>query len=72
MYYDYRYNYKDILLTCEHGIEIILGKNRYGKTGSVLLGVIGDRCNIVNKPEDAVSLLNEINNKRLKKWKENY
>ena len=68
MYYDYRYNYKDSNIG-EHGIEIILGKNRYGKTGSVLLGVIGDRCNIVNKPEDAVSLLNEINNKRLKNGK---
>ena len=59
MYYDYRYNYRDSN-TGEHGIEVILGKNRYGKTGSVLLGVIGDRCHILNKPEDAVREIKAI------------
>ena len=65
MYYDYRYNYKDSNIG-EYGIEVILGKNRYGKTGSALMGVIGDRCNIVNEPEIALNEVKQINNKRLK------
>jgi len=59
MYYDYRYNYRDSRIG-EYGIEVILGKNRYGKTGSVLLGVVGDRCHIVNKPEDATNEIKKI------------
>ena len=61
MYYDWRYNYQDSLVG-EHGLEVVLGKNRYGKTGSKVLGVVGDRCKILNKPEDAMTEL-----KRLKK-----
>ena len=68
MYYDYRYNYKDSNIG-EYGIEVILGKNRYGKTGSALMGVIGDRCNIVNEPEIALNEVKRINNKRLKNGK---
>ena len=68
MYYDYRYNYKDSNIG-EYGIEIILGKNRYGKTGSALMGVIGDRCNIVNEPEIALNEVKRINKKRLKNGK---
>ena len=68
MYYDYRYNYKDSNIG-EYGIEVILGKNRYGKTGSALMGVIGDRCNIVNEPEIALNEVKQINNKRLKNGK---
>ena len=61
MYYDWRYNYQNSQVG-EHGIEVVLGKNRYGKTGSQVLGVVGDRCKILNKPEDAM-----IEMKRLKK-----
>ena len=61
MYYDWRYNYQDSMVG-EHGIEVVLGKNRYGKTGSKVLGVVGDRCKILNSPEDAM-----IEMKRLKK-----
>ena len=61
MYYDWRYNYQNSQVG-EHGIEVVLGKNRYGKTGSQVLGVVGDRCKILNKPEDAM-----IEKKRLKK-----
>jgi replicative DNA helicase len=68
MYYDYRYNYKDSNIG-EYGIEVILGKNRYGKTGSALMGVIGDRCNIVNEPDIALNEVKRINNKRLKNGK---
>jgi len=53
MYYDWRYNYQDSMVG-EHGIEVVLGKNRYGKTGSKVLGVVGDRCKILNSPEDAM------------------
>jgi len=53
MYYDWRYNYQDSLVG-EHGIEVVLGKNRYGKTGSQVLGVVGDRCKILNSPEDSM------------------
>tara|TARA_R110001592_G_scaffold334958_1_gene619487 strand:- start:187 stop:1467 length:1281 start_codon:yes stop_codon:yes gene_type:complete len=65
MYYDWRYNYQDSLIG-EHGIEVVLGKNRYGKTGNKVLGVVGDRCKILNSPEDAM-----IEMKRLKKDKTN-
>ena len=68
MYYDYRYNYKDSNIG-EYGIEVILGKNRYGKTGSALMGVIGDRCNILNEPDIALSEIKRINSKRLKNGK---
>ena len=46
--------------------EVVLGKNRYGKTGSKVLGVVGDRCKILNSAEDAM-----IEMKRLKKDKSN-
>ena len=65
MYYDWRYNYQDSMVG-EHGIEVVLGKNRYGKTGSKVLGVIGDRCKILNSAEDAMHEM-----KRLKKDKDN-
>jgi len=65
MYYDWRYNYQDSMVG-EHGIEIVLGKNRYGKTGSKVLGVVGDRCKILNSAEDAMYEM-----KRLKKDKDN-
>ena len=65
MYYDWRYNYQDSMVG-EHGIEIVLGKNRYGKTGSKVLGVVGDRCKILNTAEDAMYEM-----KRLKKEKDN-
>jgi replicative DNA helicase len=65
MYYDWRYNYQDSMVG-EHGIEVVLGKNRYGKTGSKVLGVVGDRCKILNSAEDAMYEM-----KRLKKDKDN-
>jgi len=65
MYYDWRYNYQDSMVG-EHGIEVVLGKNRYGKTGSKVLGVVGDRCKILNSTEDAMYEM-----KRLKKEKDN-
>jgi replicative DNA helicase len=60
MYYDYRYNMKDSSVG-EYGIEVVLGKNRYGRTGNVMLGVIGNRCKILESPDDAMS---EISNNK--------
>ena len=53
MYYDWRYYYEDSE-NGEYGIEIVLGKNRYGKTGSVHLGVAGDRCAVLNSSDEAM------------------
>ena len=64
MYYDWRYNNHDSMIG-EYGIEVVLGKNRYGKTGSKVLGVVGDRCKILNSSKDA---MNEM--KRIKKGNE--
>ena len=54
MYYDWRYYYEDSQ-NGEYGLEIVLGKNRYGKTGSVHLGVAGDRCAVVESSDDALN-----------------
>ena len=63
MYYDWRYNYHESMVG-EHGIEVVLGKNRYGKTGSKVLGVVGDRCKILNSKDDAMSEMKRIKNER--------
>ena len=45
MYYEWRYlgvGSKN----GEYGIDVVVGKNRYGKTGIVELGVLGDKCKI--------------------------
>jgi len=54
MYYDWRYYYEDSQ-NGEYGLEIVLGKNRYGKTGSVYLGVAGDRCAILSSSDEALN-----------------
>jgi len=54
MYYDWRYYYEDSQ-NGEYGLEIVLGKNRYGKTGSVHLGVAGDRCAVMSSSDDALN-----------------
>jgi len=61
MYYDWRYNYHESMVG-EHGIEVVLGKNRYGKTGSKVLGVVGDRCKILNSKDDAMSEMKRLKN----------
>jgi len=68
MYYDWRYNYQDSM-SGEYGIEVVLGKNRYGKTGSKLLGVVGDRCMILNSTEQAMSEIKRFNKKKKKELK---
>ena len=45
MYYEWRYYLQESDMG-EYGIEMILGKNRYGKSGRVKMGVAGDRCKI--------------------------
>jgi|TARA_R100000781_G_scaffold95949_1_gene60047 replicative DNA helicase len=54
MYYEWRYYMQDSDMG-EYGIEIILGKNRYGKSGSAKMGVAGDRCKIYSSPEEALT-----------------
>ena len=63
MYYDWRYYYEDSQ-NGEYGLEIVLGKNRYGKTGSVHLGVAGDRCAVVDSSDDALNETIRIRNER--------
>ena len=53
MYFDWRYNYQDSD-DGENEIEVILGKNRYGRTGSVKMGVVGDRCSMFNDVDEAI------------------
>jgi replicative DNA helicase len=66
MYYDYRYNFHESD-GGENELEVILGKNRYGRTGSVRLGVQGDRCTIFNDTDTALKDMYQI----LKRRKEN-
>ena len=54
MYYEWRYYMQESDMG-EYGIEIILGKNRYGKSGKVQMGVAGDRCKIYSSSEEALS-----------------
>ncbi|MAG27155.1 hypothetical protein CMI47_16585 [Candidatus Pacearchaeota archaeon] len=43
MYYEWRYlNQKSTL--GEYGLEVVIGKNRYGKTGNLNIGVSGSKC----------------------------
>mgnify|MGYP002725572171 CR=1 FL=1 len=53
MYYDYRYHYHDSD-GGENELEVIIGKNRYGRTGGVSMGVIGDRCTIFDTVDEAI------------------
>ena len=54
MYYEWRYYMQESDMG-DYGIEIILGKNRYGKSGSVKMGVAGDRCKIYSTSEEALT-----------------
>ena len=44
----------------EYGIDIVVGKNRYGKTGIVELGVLGDKCKIYDHHSVALAESYEI------------
>ena len=54
MYYEWRYYLQESDMG-EYGIEMILGKNRYGKSGRVKMGVAGDRCKIYSSSEEALT-----------------
>tara|TARA_R100000458_G_C8266197_1_gene241206 strand:- start:148 stop:1575 length:1428 start_codon:yes stop_codon:yes gene_type:complete len=45
MFYEYRYSGSGSK-NGEFGLDVIVGKNRYGKTGTVELGVLGDKCKV--------------------------
>ena len=53
MFYEWRYFFEESDLG-EYGIDMILGKNRYGKTGKVTLGVLGNRCKLYNDKNEAL------------------
>ena len=44
----------------EYGIEVVVGKNRYGKTGIAELGVLGDKCKIYDHHSVALADSYEI------------
>ena len=44
----------------EYGIDVVVGKNRYGKTGIVGLGVFGDKCKIYEHHSVALAESYEI------------
>ena len=54
MFYEWRYFFEESDLG-EYGIDMILGKNRYGKTGKVTLGVLGNRCKLYNDKNEALT-----------------
>ena len=45
MFYEWRY-LQSGSRNGEYGIDVIVGKNRYGKMGTVELGVLGEKCKI--------------------------
>ena len=54
MFYEWRYFFEESDIG-EYGIDMILGKNRYGKTGKVTLGVLGNRCKLFNDKNEALT-----------------
>ena len=62
MFYEYRY-LQDGSKNGEFGIDIVVGKNRYGKTGTVELGVVGERCKIYDHHSIALAEKYEIEEK---------
>ena len=62
MFYEYRY-LQDGSKNGEFGIEAIIGKNRYGKTGNVELGVVGERCKIYDHHSIALAEKYEVEEK---------
>ena len=53
MYYEWRY-IENLSTLGEYGLEVIVGKNRYGRTGSRDIGVAGHKCKIYESPDIAI------------------
>jgi len=53
MYYEWRYLENESTLG-EYGLEVVIGKNRYGRTGSAEVGVSGQKCKIYETPDVAL------------------
>jgi len=62
MFYEWRY-LQNGSRNGEYGIDVIVGKNRYGKTGTVELGVLGERCKIYEHHSVALADKYEIEEK---------
>jgi replicative DNA helicase len=54
MYYEWRYLERESTLG-EYGLEVVIGKNRYGRTGSVIIGVSGNKCKMYETPDIALA-----------------
>jgi len=54
MYYEWRYLERESTLG-EYGLEVVIGKNRYGRTGSVVIGVSGNKCKMYETPDIALA-----------------
>ena len=53
MYYEWRY-IENLSTLGEYGLEVIVGKNRDGRTGSRDIGVAGHKCKIYESPDIAI------------------
>jgi len=73
MYYEWRYLGVGSS-NGEYGIDVCVGKNRYGKTGIVELGVLGDKCKIYDHHSVALAEnyeIEEMENKNETKQEKN-
>ena len=68
MYYEWRYLGVGSR-NGEYCIEVVIGKNRYGKTGKVELGVIGEKCKILDHHSIALAEKYEMEEYNVKKSK---
>ena len=62
MFYEWRY-LQNGSKNGEYGIDVIVGKNRYGKMGTVELGVLGERCKIYDHHSIALAEKYDIEDK---------
>lgn len=54
-HYDWQYNKHDSEYG-QYGLELIIGKHRYGTTGTIPVGVYGDGCKICETVDTAERL----------------
>jgi len=57
MYYEWRY-LSEASTSGEYGLEVVIGKNRYGKTGNLNIGVSGSKCKMY--PTSDIALASTI------------
>ena len=57
MYYEWRY-LNEASTSGEYGLEVVIGKNRYGKTGNLNVGISGSKCKVY--PNSDIALASTI------------